>query len=268
MESSLLQHIILGIVQGITELLPISSTAHLALVPWFLGWQDPGLSLTVALHGGTLLAVLIYFWRDWMKMAQVCLHALYTRSSQSGEEKLLLLIVIATIPGALAGYFLEDYAETIFRSPLLIAGALAGFSFVIIAAEKLGKQTMQADGLSLRKALFIGLLQACAIIPGVSRSGATISGGLFAGLRRAEAARFSFLMSAPIIAGALFAMLPEIIAQGLVTGAFFAGITSAFLSGLAAIAFLMRFVQLHTLWVFVYYRLILAGIIVIFFFIQ
>jgi len=268
MDQNISQYIILGIVQGLTELLPISSTAHLALVPWFLGWEDPGLSLTVALHGGTLLAVLMYFRQDWMKMAVVCLNVLRARRAQNVEEKLFLFIVIATIPGAAAGYFLEDYAETTFRSPLLMAGALALFSFVIIAAEKFGKHSLSAGDISWRKALFIGILQACAIIPGVSRSGATISGGLFAGLKREEAARFSFLLSAPIIAGALVFLLPDFIAQGGGNGAFLAGITSAFISGLFAIAFLMRFVQHHTLWVFVWYRFALAGIIVIFFFIQ
>ena len=261
MEILSIQYIILGALQGITELLPISSSAHLALLPWFFTWQDPGLSSTIALHMGTLLAILLYFRQDWFSMARAFITGLQNRDFLQRDSRIFLCIIFATIPGALIGFFLQDYAETLFRSPLLIAGALIVFSGVIFFAEKFGKRVVSMHDVSLWPVFFIGLLQACAIIPGVSRSGATIAGGLYFGLKRPDAARFSFLLSAPIIFGAGLVTLPGILERG-IAPSFVAGLLATFVVGYATISFLMRFIQNHSFYPFVWYRLALAMLII------
>ncbi len=258
----ILQAIILGIVQGIGEFLPISSTAHLVLVPYFLGWDDPGLAFDVALHAGTLVAVMIYFWNDWIEIIRSAFgFKKINFSSEKYNKKLLKLLVIATIPGALAGYFLESYAENIFRNPLIIAFTLSFVGIVLYIADKFLKHKKNINDLTVKNAFLIGIAQAIAIVPGVSRSGATMIAGLGMGLSREGAARFSFLMSMPIILGATLANFPDFFSGTFQTWPLIFGVTSSAISGYWAISFLLKFLQKASFVVFVWYRIILAAII-------
>lgn len=271
---TLFQAIILGLVQGLGEFLPISSSAHLVLAPWLLEFPDPGLSFDVALHLGTLLAVVVYFWKDWKNM--LISNFQYPISNKIPTSKfpialrrsqqpnlLLLLIVIATIPGALFGYFLEDYAETTFRHPLLVAFTLAFVGLILYLADHYSRHRKNINEITKKDALFIGISQALAIIPGVSRAGATITSGLFLGLDRASAARFSFLMSAPIIFGASFLKLPDFF-SGTITQIEIIGILVAATSGYAAIALMLRFIERVSYKIFFWYRLALALVVLLF----
>lgn len=266
----IIQSITLGVVQGLGEFLPISSTAHLVLVPFFTGWEDPGLSFDVALHGGTLIAVLAYFWKDWFIIFQLALKnnfkSNFNDKSLSLEkiypENILWLLVFATIPGALAGYFLEDLASTIFRSPYIIAFTLAFFGLVLYLIDKYAEQKKEIRKVNWKDAIVIGLAQAVAIIPGVSRSGATITASRALGMSRVSSARFSFLLSTPIIFGATLNQLPDLINEG-IDGAVVLGIVTAAISGYLAIKYLIIFVQKSSYKIFFYYRLILASVIVL-----
>lgn len=261
---SLFQAIVLAVVQGLTEFLPISSTAHLILVPWLFGWHDPGLAYDVALHAGTLVAVLAYFLRDWLAMARALLFGSATGADQ-GQRRLLGLLILATVPGALAGYFLEDYAASVFRSPALVAAALMAVALLMWAADRRSQLTRGVGSVGLGDALLIGAAQAVAIVPGTSRSGITIAAGLCRDMTRESAARFSFLLATPIIAGATLLEGKEILAQGLPPGTavrdFAVGFAVSALVGYAAIAFLLRYLQVRTLKIFVAYRLALGAII-------
>lgn len=248
--------IVLGIVQGLGEFLPISSSAHLVLTPWLFGWHDPGLAFDVALHLGTLVAVAAYFWRDWLNLAQNGL-----KGAKNREGRLFWYLVAATIPGALAGLALERYAETVFRAPLLVGTMLILMGIVLYAADHLGRRKRGIWQVGWRDALLIGVSQAFAIIPGVSRSGATISAARFLGLEREAATRFSFLLSTPIVLGAGVFSVKDISAGDL-TLAFWAGIAASAVTGFAAIAFLLRFVITKNFNIFVWYRGIL-GLVVI-----
>jgi undecaprenyl-diphosphatase len=257
------QSIIYGIVQGLGEFLPISSTAHLVLVPFLTGWEDPGLAFDVALHAGTLLAVVAFFWKDWIKIFKLVF--LRNEKSEEYNKNILWLIVLATIPGALAGFFLEDYASTVFRSPEVIVFTLIFFGLLLYLLDKYAKQRKGIRKLDLKDALIIGLSQAVAIIPGVSRSGATITAGRALGFDRVSSARFSFLLSTPIIFGATMNQLPELMKTG-ISGAVMVGIAISAISGYLAIKYLIRFVQNSSYKVFFYYRLALALAIVSFLF--
>lgn len=248
----MLEAIILGIVQGITEFLPVSSTAHLILFPWFFNWGGSVDTLTfdVALHAGTLCALLLVFWKDWID--------LFLR-----KQKLLSLIILATIPGGVAGYFLNDIVENSLRSPLLISLMLIAVGIIMLLAEKtVKKKGMEMIG--LRDALLIGIAQALAIIPGVSRSGITISAGLFMGMEREEAARFSFLLSTPLIAGAtLLHFRKAFFGQANHDLMLFAaGLTTSFITGFFAIKFLLGFLKRYPMNLFVYYRFVLSVVII------
>ncbi len=260
---SLLEAIVLAIVQGVTEFLPISSTAHLVLVPWLFGWTDPGLTFDVALHAGTLIAVLAYFARDWLAMLGSLLKG--GRSDSGVDGRLLGIILAATVPGAVAGYFLESYAETTFRSPVLIAAMLMGIAGLMWIADRRPTLVRGAESVSLADGLLIGLAQALAVIPGTSRAGITITAGLFRNLTREAAARFSFMLATPIIGGATLKKGLDIWQHGLPPGAnvsdFAVGFVVSALTGYAAIAFLLRYLQVRTLKIFVVYRLVLGGII-------
>ena len=193
------QSIILGITQGLGEFLPISSTAHLILVPYFFGWQDPGLSFDVALHVGTLIAVVAFFWRDWIDIFKSAsndvFHTKYQIINTTYSGKLLWLLVIASVPGAIFGFLFDDYAEHAFRSPLLIAFTLSVVGLILYLVDKYAKHRKDINHIGIKDAIWIGISQAVAIIPGVSRSGATMTTGLALGLSREQAARFSFLLS-------------------------------------------------------------------------
>jgi undecaprenyl-diphosphatase len=261
---SIFQAIIFGAVQGLTEFLPISSTAHLILLPWFLGWPDPGLSFDVALHLGTLVALLIYFRAEWYALISSALGIL-RGETKSQDARMAMLIVAATIPGAVAGALFEHKVEDAFRSPALIAVMLIVMALVLLVAEFVGSRKKSINEISWGDAITVGLAQAAAIVPGVSRSGSTITAGLFLSMKRNAAAQFSFYLSAPIIAGAVAKKMIDIArsgADGDQMMAVVVGIVSSAIVGYLAIAFLMRYLQTHNTYLFVIYRIAL-GIVVL-----
>lgn len=244
--------IILGIVQGLTEFLPISSTAHLILFPWFLNWRGEINTLTfdVALHAGTLLALILFFWRDWLELI-------------FKKQRLFGLIILASIPAGAAGFLLNDIADNNLREPLVISIMLIAVGILMLLAERTNKHKgLEKTG--LKDSLIIGLAQAIAIIPGVSRSGITISAGLFRGFEREAAARFSFLLSTPLIAGATALHLKEALISQTNHDfrLFFAGIITSFITGFIAIKFLLKFLKKNPLNLFVYYRFVLSAVII------
>ena len=258
--------IFLGLLQGATEFLPISSSGHLVLAESFLGIEEGGLAFDVALHLGTLLGVIIYFRRDFTMMFTAVVKPRILGEEARSQRLLALYICLGTIPAVVAGYLLKDAAETVFRTPVFIAGSLAGAGLLLLLADKLGKHQRSMKTLGLADAAVIGLAQALALMPGVSRSGITMTAGLMRGLNRMSAARFSFLLSAPIILGAGIYNLPAIIRQGSEPGQqsfYLAGFLAAALSGYLVIAFLLRFVQSHSFAVFAYYRFVLAGLVLL-----
>ena len=259
------QAFLLGALQGLTEFLPISSSAHLILIPWFFNWHNPyidSLTFSVAVHAGTILAILIYFSPDWLKMSSGLWEIMRHGRLQNFQNKLILYIILASIPAALAGIFLEDIVEVIFRDPFLIIFPLIAVSFLMIYAEKKGSQEICLEDMQLIQALIIGLAQSLALLPGVSRSGITITTALLLGFRREASARFSFLLSAPIIAGAAIFHLRHLLSgeRNIDLSILMLGTASSFFIGFLAIAFLMRFLKEHPLHLFAYYRLILAAI--------
>lgn len=273
---TLSQAIVLAAVQGLTEFLPISSTAHLILVPWVFGWQDPGLTYDVVLHAGTLLAVFVYFTRTWWTLLSALVlrtrDLLSSRRPRGGGEvdrdlTLLRVLVLATVPAALAGYFLEHYAETTFRSPVLIAGMLIGVAALMWAVDRRVTLTRTMETVGFADALVIGAAQAVAIIPGTSRSGVTIAAAMGRDVTRESAARFSFLLATPIIGGATLKKGFEIWGHGLPPGLTATHVVVGFvvsaIVGFAAIAFLVRYLQVRTLKIFVIYRLIVGAVILL-----
>jgi undecaprenyl-diphosphatase len=253
---STFQAIILGIVQGLTEFLPVSSSAHLILVPWIMRWQDPGLAFDVALHLGTLLALLAFYWKEWLDMGFSLLPG-----GNPVARRLLTLLIIASVPGAIIGILLEKQAETIFRSPLLIAATMAILGVLLWAADSYGSKKRKIDDLTFLDALLVGLSQALAIIPGVSRSGATITTARALGIERADAANFSFLMATPIIAGAGLLETHKLFHSGLGAQLGWGFVASA-VFGLLAIVGLLSFVRNNTYRPFAIYRIALAVLVV------
>lgn len=250
--------VILGLVQGLGEFLPISSSAHLVLVPWLFKWEDPGLTFDIALHLGTLIAVAIYFWRDWLR-----LFSKGFTDTKSTDGRLFWYLVAASIPGAIIGFMLEKYAETIFRNPVLIAGMLILLGVVLYWADRRGAKKINIKNISFGTSFLIGVSQALAIIPGVSRSGITMTTGLLLGLTREGAARFSFLLSAPIIFGAAAVKLPLLISHpSLITSNFIIGMVISCATGIASIGFLLRYVQTKTFLPFSWYRFILGAVVI------
>lgn len=255
----ILQSIILGIVQGLGEFLPISSTAHLILVPYFTGWKDPGLAFDVAMHIGTLLAVIMYFRQDWLEIFKV---AFLKKESGEYNKNILWLLIGGTIPGALIGFLFEGYVSGALRNPFVIASTLFLFGLILFLLDKYAKHKRGLNEIKTRDALLIGLAQAIAIIPGVSRSGVTISAGLALGLNRVSAARFSFLLSTPIILGATLNQLPELLKERIDMAIIWGVIFSA-ISGYLAIKYLIKFVENYSYKIFFWYRLVLALIIIL-----
>jgi len=259
---TLFEAIFLGLVQGFTEVLPISSSGHLILVPWFFNFNDPGLSFDVALHLGTLIAILVYFRSDVMNYAQGFVKAVAKREIKEVNEKMAFYIILATIPGVIAGVLLNDYAEDSFRNPLLIAFTIFFFGLVLLYAEKKSGKKQIAD-YTAKRSFITGLAQAIAIIPGISRSGVTMSGSMLQGFSRETAARFSFLISIPIIAGAGLYQVPKMPVADLATPYFWAGLISAVFASFISVKFLMSFVRNHKLNIFAYYRFVLAALIIV-----
>ncbi|HSX23883.1 MAG TPA: undecaprenyl-diphosphatase UppP [Candidatus Saccharimonadales bacterium] len=261
---SIIQAIILGLIQGLTEFLPISSSGHLILAHHALGVFETGLSFDVALHFGTLVALIAYFWKDlWVYAA-----ALFKKSEHT---KLAYLLIAATIPAAIIGFLLESKAESQFRSVRLVGVTMLLFGAVMLLAEHYYQRRQkhtQLDGIKTSQALTMGFAQAIAVVPGVSRSGSTITAGLFTGLDRLAATRFSFLLGIPITAGAVLKVFTE---GGVLHAAkqdqavFVIGIATALISGLAAIRFMLGYLGKHGLHVFAYYRIALGLLLLLLF---
>ena len=261
---------ILGLVQGLTEFLPVSSSAHLILVPRFLGWNDPFVdtaAFDVMLHIGTLLALLIYFWRDIWRLLAALLGSIRDRQiGADPDRRLAWLLVVSVIPAALLGAGLESFFDTFFREHIGWIGLFLLLGAALLwLAERWGRQTRQLDGLRFGDALVIGIAQALALFPGISRSGITIAAGLFLGLERAAAARFAFLMAIPVIAGAGLVKARELLGSGLGghEGALAVGMAVSAASGLAAIAFLLAYLRRNSTAVFITYRVVLAALVVV-----
>jgi undecaprenyl-diphosphatase len=257
------QAVVLGIVQGLGEFLPISSSGHLIVVPWLLGWPDHGLAFDVALHLGTLAAVLFAFAGDWVRLVSSAVRGLLRGAPFADPEaRLLWLLALASVPGAIAGLLLDRWAETVFRSPALVAATMSVMGAILLLADRrVSPAGPGAEQVTLGDAVLIGLAQALAIIPGVSRSGSTISAALFLRYRREEAARFSFLLATPITAGAALVKVPHlvhtanlpVVAAGMVTAALF---------GFLAIRALLAYVRGHDYVPFVLYRFAFSALVV------
>ena len=254
------QALVLGVLQGLAEFLPISSSAHLALAPWVFGWEDPGLAFDVALHLGTLATVLWYFRKEWVVLVRSALGIARTRRVQTPEEWRVVFLVIGTIPGAVAGLLLEDAAETAFRAPALMATTLMVMGVLLWAADRFMPESRTIDQLTWRDALGIGIAQAFALVPGFSRSGSTITGARLLRLDRTGAAVFSFLLSMPITAAAAVLKVPDAIDEG-ISLPLVVGIVAAALSSWLAISVLLRYVSRHSYGLFAVYRLALGAVI-------
>lgn len=264
---SQLEALTLGVLQGLGEFLPISSSGHLVVAPWLLGWQEHGLAFDVALHLGTLLAVLCVYAGDWWRLLSTGIAGLLVgRPFQDEQARLLWRIALASVPGAIAGLLLDRWAETTLRAPQLVAVNMAVMGGVLMFADRRATGTLAAEQVSTRDALWIGLSQAAAVVPGVSRSGATISAALLLGYRREEAARFSFLISTPIILGAALVKVPKLLHETQDLGPAVTGTIAAALVGLLAIRVLLAYVRARDYRPFVYYRFLFAAVVLAVFF--
>jgi undecaprenyl-diphosphatase len=259
------QATILGTIQGITEFLPISSRAHLILIPWLLGWPDPGLTFDVALHLGTLAALIIYFFNDWVHLTRSAFR-IFKNDPEDSDARLALYILLATIPGGIAGLLLE-HLENDISTPAVIAAMLIAVALLMRFAEISGRRKTDLRTIRLSDAMMVGVAQGLAIIPGVSRSGVTITAGLLRGMTRKSAAQFSFLLSAPIVAGAALKKVIDIAADGLPPGdgtSFAVGIIFSAFWGVISIAAMMRYLQNRNTFVFINYRIVLGvGVLVL-----
>jgi undecaprenyl-diphosphatase len=265
---SAFEAIVLGIVQGLTEFLPVSSTAHLRIVPAFAGWEDPGAAFTAVPQLGTMAAVLLYFREDLLRITRAWLRSLRDRSARSElDARLGWYIVLGTIPIGIFGVLFKDRIETGARDLYLIGVALIVLGLVLLLAEKVGKRDRSMEQIETKDGFVVGMAQALALIPGVSRSGATITAGLFMGLDRSSAARFSFLLSIPAVVLSGLLELGSILSgeEGQDTGAMALIVATvfAFLSGYAAIALLLRYLSNHTMVIFVVYRVALGALVLV-----
>jgi len=260
---------LLGIIQGLTEFWPISSSGHLVIAHDVLNFDfSDNLGFDVALHLGTLAALLIYFWRDIIKYIVAFFKSFANWNiKDSVDQRISWYIFIGTIPAGVVGYFIEDYAETIFRNSWLVAGLLIGVGILFIIFEKVFKKIKSLDNMSWTGAIVIGFAQVLALVPGVSRSGITIIAGLSQGLKRETAARFSFLLSIPIVFGAGLKRIVEVAGQGLQLSEWAAiviGFIAAAVVGFFAIRFLLRYLVEHSLNIFAYYRFVLGFVIIVY----
>jgi undecaprenyl-diphosphatase len=271
-----LQAVVLGVVQGLTEFLPISSTAHLRIIPALFGWHfhygtgkdtsDPGAPFTAVIQLGTTLAIVVYFWRELLHVTAAWLRGIYDRSVRSSlEYRVGWYLILATVPVGILGLAFSDQIETGARNLWLIASALIALAVVLGAAEKLGRQERDEEELDIVDAAVVGTAQALALIPGASRSGTTIAAGLFRGLTREAAARFSFLLSIPavVLSGVYEAVRHAKDTNGPGAGLTGVALVMAFLVGLASIAWLMRWLTSHSTFVFIYYRIGLGALILV-----
>jgi undecaprenyl-diphosphatase len=281
---SWLEAIVLGLTQGLTEFLPISSSGHLIIVPWLFGWESPGVAFDAALHLGTLLAVFAYFWHDLLEMVKAVPTILRKRAAllkpgapNEGDDtfyaRLGLLLIIGSIPGAVLGLAFESKIDDIFhpethqnRAIVVIAILLAVFAVLLWLADRFGRESRTLRSVRLPDTLVVGIAQAIALMPGTSRSGVTLTAGLFRDFKRADAARFSFLLGIPLIAGAGLKGVAELLQAdptGGEIGRILAGMATSAISGFIAIRFLLRYLQTSSTGVFVVYRLIAAAVLIV-----
>jgi undecaprenyl-diphosphatase len=270
----LIQAAVLGLIQGLTEFLPISSSAHLIVVPQLLGWNDPFINSSafdVMLHMGTLVALVAYFWRDLWRYLGAWLASIRDRRIGADQDRRLAwLLFVSMVPGALLGALAESFFDTFFREQgalVFIAALLSVGAAALAVAEMVGHRSRDLEDLRWRDAVLIGVAQAFALFPGISRSGITIAAGLFLGLRREAAARFSFLMATPIIAGAGLWKSRELLGGGLASAdvlPLVVGLTASAIAGLAAIAFLLAYLRRQSTALFIGYRVVFAALIVLF----
>src|SRR5687768_13052890 len=251
------QAIVMGLVQGLSEFLPISSSAHLALTPWLFGWPAPGLAFDVALHFGTLIALVWFFWQEWVTLTKAFFSILGKRRLETESERRVAFVVVATIPGAVAGYLLQDYAKTIFRTPALTGLMLIVMGVILWAVDRAARQDRGITNMTWRDAVLIGVAQMFAIVPGVSRSGSTITAGRAVGLTREAAAVFSFLLSLPIISAAVVFEGRHAIEHG-ITAPLVAGVIASAVSGWLAISVLLKFIARNSYGIFAAYRLVVG----------
>jgi undecaprenyl-diphosphatase len=250
------QAILLGLIQGATEFIPVSSSGHLVLVPLLLGWPEPGLLFDTMVHWGTLLAVLAYFWRDWWLLITAWLRGLVRWNWSDPYARMMWLLILGSVPAALLGFFLQDFFESLFSQPVWVSIFMLVTAAMLAASEWMARQTREARDLNWKDALVIGVAQGAAIAPGISRSGATISAGLWRGLRRAEAARFSFLLGTPAILGAGLLQLVSLVGDPnaqVDVAILVAGFVAAAVSGYVCIWALLRYLQRGRLYPFAIY---------------
>lgn len=284
---TIIQSLILGAVQGLTEFLPISSSGHLVLIPYFFKWDYNGLDFDVALHAGTAIALLLFFCKDWLNIIKSAFLKVQLSShvNEVGEEgvevgreeipknavqypkNFLWMIVVASVPAVIVGLLIEKYVENVFHSIILIACNLAFFGWLLWFVDKKAKTDLLPGKMSFKKAFIVGLFQAAALIPGVSRSGITITASRLIGLERGAAARFSFLLATPAIVGAFLLKVPDILEVG-ISLSFCLGVLASMAFGLAAIKFLLVYLKKSDFSLFLWYRLVLAVIIAIVFFVR
>ncbi|MBI5624258.1 MAG: undecaprenyl-diphosphate phosphatase [Elusimicrobia bacterium] len=246
-----LQAAVLGVVQGLTEFLPVSSSAHLILVPKLLGWPDQGLAADVALHWGTMTALVIYFWKDWWAIL-----------TDRGSRRMLLWLALASVPAAVLGLLVKDFVEQTLRGVLPVAVTLVSFGLLMGWADRIGLRSRGWDSLDLKTCLWIGAAQALALFPGVSRSGITITAGLLLGLKREDAARFSFVLAVPVVFGAGVLEFKHLGEIGL-TPAFWIAVAASCLTGLAVIAGFLRYLKNGSLLAFAGYRVALGAVLLL-----
>ena len=266
--------VVLGIIQGLTEFLPVSSSAHLILVPWFFGWDPEGLIFDVSLHVGTAIAVVAFFWRDWVALAREAVKGLIERQPfGNAQRKLAWFLVIGTIPAGVLGFLFEDVVENTLRSPLVSVFTLVVFGLLLFYAEKKSRRKRELNSYTLVDAICIGLAQAAALIPGVSRSGITMTTALLRNSDRTSAARFSFLLSTPVIFGAgiiktisLFKSSCDTAADVISFAVMGAGVAAAAVTGFLCIKFFLRYLTRGSFLPFVIYRILLAAVILAFYF--
>jgi undecaprenyl-diphosphatase len=266
-----IQALVMGVVQGLTEFLPVSSSGHLIVVPFLLGWDDAfltSLAFSVMLHLGTLVALLVYFRGDWIRLIPAGFAAVRDRSFGGDDDRRLAwLLVIATIPAALAGFLLEDVIATSFRQVGLVALMLVLGGVLLLVADRFGPSSRSVADVTPRIAGVIGIAQALALVPGISRSGISIAAGRMVGLDRESAARFAFLMATPITFGAGLYEVARLVREGGIGDSAVAplvvGMVASLLSGLAAIHFMLGFLRRQSLDVFVLYRFVLAAVVLI-----
>jgi undecaprenyl-diphosphatase len=272
------QALFLGILQGLTEFLPVSSSAHLVFVPWLLGWDDravTSIQFDVALHMGTLLAVLVYFAADWRRLIAAFFASLFERRiGDDPDRRLVWLILIGTIPAALAGLLAESKINDIFHDPqnlrtglLVIAVMMIVMGALLLLAERVGKHALTLEGIRLPTAVLVGVAQALALIPGVSRSGSTITAGLFAGLKREAAARFSFLLATPVVLAAGLKQVYNLVQEGGIPGdlqlGFLVGFVASAISGFMCIFLLLRYLQRNSTAPFIWYRFMVGAALLV-----